>query len=251
MKFKMKGQLATRNRLVTLRNNMKNQANWSLFSDQQPYSLNWNLKFKEASTGARFTKDVQNQTTLLDRRLIVVKWILVYMAQKAWDQQFFDFTTICMMLLIPILIDFVCANLGHSLVLSSLYFLTVLASSGEFYWKGQIYEYIIIAVVLNFLGYVPLRFHILTCVTWILIGSYLSEVLMLSGALQLNMSGGCTVNKISALYQILPLFSITSIVYGFWEYQVKKIWVKNSISNLYYRLLKKYPEKEKKSYSQW
>lgn len=67
MKFKMKGHQATRHKLVELRKDMRNKANFSLLSEQSAYNLNWNLNFNDQGSNNKFFKDVHDSNTFTNK----------------------------------------------------------------------------------------------------------------------------------------------------------------------------------------
>lgn len=67
MKFKIKGPKVISNRLVNMRINMKNDANYSLFTNKERYRLKWNLNFNDDSISNRFLRDCEDQAYSLNK----------------------------------------------------------------------------------------------------------------------------------------------------------------------------------------
>lgn len=128
MKFKMKGQQVSRNRLVNLRKNMRNEASYSLFTDKDAYKLGWLLNFKDKGVASRFARDMQEQAFVSNHQLLLLKWSLVYFWHAVNEHNFLDVSLIIWLAIIPVLIDAVCMTLKRSQILSTLYYIIILAT---------------------------------------------------------------------------------------------------------------------------
>lgn len=122
----MKGQQVSRNRLVNLRKNMRNEASYSLFTDKEAYKLGWLLNFKDKGVASRYARDMQEQA-FVSNLLLVLKWSLVYFSHSVNEANFLDVSLIIWLTIIPILIDVVCMTLKRSQILSTVYYITIIA----------------------------------------------------------------------------------------------------------------------------
>lgn len=127
MKFKMKGQQVSRNRLVNLRKNMRNEASYSLFTDKEAYKLGWLLNFKDKGVASRYARDMQEQAFVSNHQLLVLKWSLVYFWHAVSEANFLDVSLIIWLTIIPVLIDAVCMKLKRGQILSTVYYITTIA----------------------------------------------------------------------------------------------------------------------------
>lgn len=128
MKFKMKGQQVSRNRFVNLRKNMRNEASYSLFTDKDAYKLGWLLNFKDKWVASRFARDMLEQAFVSNHQLLLLKWSLVYFWHAVNEHNFLDVSLIIWLAIIPVLIDAVCMTLKRSQILSTLYYIIILAT---------------------------------------------------------------------------------------------------------------------------
>lgn len=122
MKFKMKGQKAARNKLVTTRANMKNDANYSLFSDKETYKLGWGLGFKDRSISNRFQRDLEAQSYAFAHYIVLPKWAIVYFIHAAVGGFYFDLIQLLSILIIPVCLDFTSIRLRKTFMLGRLFY---------------------------------------------------------------------------------------------------------------------------------
>lgn len=104
MKFKYK---ALSNRLVTMRTNMKNDANHSLFTSKERYKMRWDLRFKDESISNRFLRDCADQSVYLNKLIMFPKWLGVYalLSFSLNNELKIDLTQVVLTLIIPIIIE--------------------------------------------------------------------------------------------------------------------------------------------------
>ena len=121
MKFKMKGQQTKRNKLVATRKNMKNDANFSLFTNKNSYKIGWDLRFRDRTILLRFQRDCLDQS-LYNKWLIIFRWILhLILFSDIYSNH--SFMLLLLMPIAPILIDLGCIHLEKSFILSRAYYI--------------------------------------------------------------------------------------------------------------------------------
>lgn len=174
MKFKIKGPKVISNRLVNMRINMKNDSNYSLFTNKERYRLKWNLSFNDESISNRFLRDWEDQAYSLNKKIVIPKWLGVYVLFTISLNSDFelDIHKISLFFIIPLMIDLLWIKMAQTLVYSRLYFTMIVWCMSILTSSSLAYPFIILCFLLDFVSITQFNTRTLIDVSFIAI-SYL------------------------------------------------------------------------------
>ena len=233
MKFKIKGPKVISNRLVNMRVNMKNDANYSLFTNKERYRLKWNLSFNDDSISNRFLRDCEDQAYSLNKKIMIPKWLGVYVLFTISLSNDFeaDLNKFSLFFIIPLMIDLLWIKMAKTLIYSRLYFTLLVWSMSIMATPSLAYPFVILWFLLDFVTITP--FWTRTAIdTFFIIVSYLWNTYEISQfAVSLfptieNHKSDETIKPMNYVVLFLNWIGI-SFVYAISEVYCKNQWVSN------------------------
>jgi len=116
MKFKMKKRQFGKPNGISTEASTDKEIDYSLLTDPNAHKVKWSLGHFDKSASTKANKENHENFLLVNKKLCLLKWILVYVCHAIHADKIIDFRVLGILTIIPSLIDLVFLNRKQMLI---------------------------------------------------------------------------------------------------------------------------------------